>query len=164
MKDELEPITTNLEIDEHIKSHKVGYSVQRVGLIFIIALALAAALGLFGDGVLSKVIHSGSNARLEYDRFYRFEGRMELKVELMNTDANESVISFPNEYLKNFKIESITPEPNSNRIEENRVHYAFPGYGDMQITFYLVPQEIGSVSGSIQANKETFPVHHFIFP
>lgn len=160
----LELVTTDLEIDERLEAHKTGFTVQKAGLVMILGLVLLAAVGTFGDGLLSKATASGSSARIEYEQFYRFESRMKIRIQLQNESGSPAVISFPNEYLKNFKIEAIVPEPSENRIESDYIKYSFAGTGYKEIVFHVVPQKVGVIKGSAQINQDSFPIHHFIYP
>lgn len=154
---------TSLEMNEHPDSHKQGFKIQRFGIAVILLFVLLAALGLFGDGVLSKrAIHSQS-ARVDYQRFYRHEAKMEIKIELHSFE-NSNVISFPKEYLKNFQIESITPSTESTNFKGDRSEFVFNGPGNGIITFYLVPREIGNVKGDLLVNNERFDISHLIYP
>ena len=54
----LEKIKTDLQINEHLDAHQTGFIVQRIGLAFIIAFVVVAAIGLFGDGIISKKIEA----------------------------------------------------------------------------------------------------------
>ena len=162
-KKAFEIVKTDLEIQEHLDAHKTGFIVQKFGIVFIIGLVVAAALGVFGDGILSKRSDAKGDILLEYERFYRHEARMELSFVMVNV-ANDAEISFPNQYLKDVRVESIIPEPNSTRIDRDKVHYSFEGKGNMRITFYMVPRKVGTLNGSIDMNGHSFSLSHFIFP
>ena len=162
-KHTVELVKTELEIDEDIKLHEKGWRFQRVGWWLILALVILAALGAFGDGILSKETLSFNNTKLDYQRFHRQEARMDLKVELNNPDT-VFTISFPNQYLKNFKVESILPEPTETKIANDQVNYYFNGQGQANVAFYLVPQKPGNINGSIRVNENQFALSHFIYP
>jgi hypothetical protein len=162
-KDSVEHVSTDLQIEEHIQLQERGWQIQAAGLLFILALVIAAAIGLFGDGVISKRRSDENNASIEYQRFHRFESRMALDVDI--TDAkNGATISFPNEYLKSIEIESILPAPKNNISNEDRVLYNFEGHGRMHISFHLIPRTPGNIHGQINVNDHNFPLQHFIFP
>ncbi|MBD0289576.1 MAG: hypothetical protein ICV79_29775 [Flavisolibacter sp.] len=163
-KHTVEEVKTDLEIDEDLDLHEKGWKLQRFGWFFIFALVILAALGVFGDGIASKTTLTANGAKIKYDKYYRHEARMELKVDAHTTDSSQMVISFPNEYLKKFRVESILPEPKENKLNGDQVSYYFLGSAGMSIVFYLVPQEIGTIHGSMNVNNSQFPLHHFIYP
>jgi hypothetical protein len=160
----VEKVRTDLEIDEQLPRQIRGWKVQSVGLIFIFALLFSAAIGLFGDGVVSKRKASQASASIEYERFFRHDARMNLKVEASNPDNRDVVVSFPTSYLQKFNVESIVPEPAMNKTQNGYVNYVFEGDGAMQITFYFIPQETGKTHGTLRVNDEEFIVNHFIYP
>lgn len=159
-----EVVNVDLEIEEHIYLQKTGWIVQRIGLCIMLVFVLLALSGLFGDGILSKRTDRIKNVTLEYERFYRHEGGMELKIEVDGNNNAGVDVAFPVNYLKDFEIRSILPEPRENRIENGKVHYRFDAHGPMNITYYFTPREIGTVAGVIEVNDAIFSVNHFIYP
>ncbi len=163
-KEVVEQATTDLQLDEYLPQQIKGWKVQSVGLIFIFALMSSAAIGLFGDGVISTRKISQGQATIQYDRFYRVEARMELKVEAINRENDNVVVIIPNTYLQRFNVEAIVPEPAANKAENGHVKYLFEGSGPMAITFYLIPEKAGPANGQLRVNEEEFMVNHFIYP
>ncbi|HYG17456.1 MAG TPA: hypothetical protein VD816_00945 [Ohtaekwangia sp.] len=162
-KKSVERVSTDLQIDEHIAMQENGWKVQAAGLFFIFLLILAAAIGLFGDGIVSSEKQTGDDIEIEHERFYRFEARMPLTIKAHGQEGLLRV-SFPNEYLERFQVESILPEPNSNRFESGKVQYQFSGKDRMNITFYLIPRKPGNIQSTIEVNESRFEISHFIFP
>jgi hypothetical protein len=161
-KNSVERVASDLQIDEHIGMQESGWKMQAVGLGFIFMLVVLGAIGVFGDGIASRRKVTKSEVEVEYQRFYRFEARMELTVKV-NSDRGAS-ISFPNAYLKNFEVASIRPEPQTSTFNKAHVQYRFQGKDAMIITFFLIPRTIGSCENTIQVNESTFLLNHFIFP
>ena len=162
-KRQVERIRTDLEIDEHLPMQETGWKIQLAGLIFIFTLVFTAAIGLYGDGLASTKKLVNNNVVIEYQRFYRFESSMDIKVNV-GSAVNDVVVSFPAEYLKNLHVESIVPEPDGNAFKNHRVEYTFKGKDSMFITFYFVPQKAGTLKGYVQVNETRFDINHFIFP
>lgn len=159
----IEDINLKLEIDESIEMQKKGWVVQKIGWILMLVFLILAALGLFGNGVLSKKdIHSGDQV-FEYPQYSRFESRMELKFDLTSSTGT-NIISLPTHYLEKFRIESILPEPSQNKTQNERVDYFFEGSGPMKIVFYLVPQNIGNLNADVRVNEQQYNFNHFIYP
>lgn len=163
--DSIEIVTTDLEIEEELDAHRKGWAAQRVGLIFIFALVILAAAGVFGDGLASKNTISHDQITVESERFYRFEARMPIKVHVADVQTeNGLTLAFPSHYLQNFRIESIQPEPKSNKIDDGTVSYTFEGRGSMEITFFLIPKTPGTIAGDLDVNGNIFALKHFIYP
>lgn len=163
-KGSVERVKVSLEIDEQLKMHEQGWIAQRAGLVFIFITVVLAAAGVFGDGIASRKAISAEDVLIESERFYRHEARMELKIRISEFSNEEAVISFDNQYLEGFEIESILPEPAENIIEGNMVKYYFPGSGDMTVKFFLIPKKIGSIQGIVRVNESRISLSHFIFP
>lgn len=163
-KHSVEVVKTDLEIEEHLELHETGWKTQHVGWVFIFGLMALAGLGLFGQGIASKRTVEQNGVHVEYERFFRHEAPMELRVELRATAGSQPVISFPAPYLAHFRIQSIQPEPRENRVEGDQVHYFFDGTPPLRVVFYLVPQQVGTVEGSVRANNRSIPLTHFIYP
>lgn len=163
--DSVERVKTGLEVDEHLPMQERAWKWQAIGLYFILAMVLTAAAGLYGDGPISKKSVGESMATVEYQRFYRFQSRMELKVKLTKTNnANNVTVTFPVEYLQHFKVDSVLPEPEKNMVNGGELQYYFNGTGNFDIIFNLIPQSIGAIDGSLEVNKSRFELNHFIFP
>jgi len=159
----VEHVKTDLEIDEHLPMQERGWNVRKIGLFFIMAMVLIAAVGFYGDGPVSKRKVGNSISSVEYQRFYRFQARMELTAKVNGNDNRVSV-TFPGKYLEHFQVESIIPEPEKNIMKGDKLQYLFNGSGDFTITFYFVPRSIGEIDGSIEINDNRFELNHFIFP
>lgn len=160
----IENVKTDLELDENLDLHETGWKVQRFGWAFIFLFVLLAALGMFGDGIISDTNHSTASHKVNYDRFHRHEARVTLKVDVHNNSNPLLDISLDNRYLKDFEVKSIVPEPATVKIENDRVHFIFEAAGKSDITFYLSPQTTGSLEGTMNINGDEIPIKHFIFP
>lgn len=163
-KGTVEVVKTELQIEEDIRLQEKGWRFQRWGWAFIFSMVILAALGLFGDGIISKRTEKIGGAEVEYERFYRHDAPMEINVERASGDTAQTQIAFPNHYLKNFRIESILPQPKENQVFADKTYFLFNGQGAMHVVFYFVPKKVGNISGSIDVNNQPFSLHHFIFP
>jgi hypothetical protein len=163
MQDKIERTTSDLKIEEHLRLHERGWIAQKVGLTFLTLLVFCCAVGFFGDGIASKRKLHVNEVEIEFQRFYRFEAPMDIKVEMSNNRVGNT-ISFPSGYLKNFKIESIVPEPSENKFNGDQVEYYFDGNGRILVTFQLIPKTIGNIAATIYVNQKPVTISHFIYP
>ena len=161
-KNTVEAIEPEFKIDEHIDLQEKGWVIQRIGWIMIIAVMIAGGLGLFGSGWISKQTSSSGNIRAEFERFFRYETEMKILVE---SGDHISSISFPQQYLKDFRIIHFVPEPVNNNTSGNEVRYNFLAGQNKIVSVYLVPKTYGSINGSIKVNETSvLNLDHFIFP
>jgi hypothetical protein len=74
-------------------------------------------------------------------------------------------ISFPQAYLKNFRLLHFVPEPLFNQSTPADVIYHFQGGQNRIISVYLVPKNYGSFKGVMRVNsKHNINLEHFIYP
>lgn len=163
-KDSIEIVKTDLEIDEELEAHKRGWSAQKAGLVLIFGLLLLAAAGVFGNGPASKTRITKEQITIESERFYRHGARMELKIHVVDAKADGVTVTFPNEYLQKFRVESILPEPKENKSTDGEVSYTFQGNGKMDITFHLSPGTQGTITGEVFVNEKPFQLKTFVYP
>lgn len=162
-KHTVEVVKTDLEINEELRLHEKGWIVRKIGWVFIYLLVSLAAFGMFGDGILSHRKLTNGDTQIQYERFHRQEARMNIRFDIQQPQ-NNLVISFDNEYFRNFKVESIMPEPREVKILNGQVNYVFDSQGKSSIVFFMTPQELGTIQGSVHVNGKQFNLTHFIFP
>jgi hypothetical protein len=162
-KNTVEHIKPTLQIEESISLHEKGWIIQRVGWVVVIAIVIAGILGVFGEGPLSKEEPVSGNIKAKYERFFRFEAEMKIVVE--SSADHISQISFPQHYLKNFKILRFVPEPDNNITAAGEVIYNFLPAQNRIVSVYLTPTNHGQIDGDMKVNGvNTFSLHHFIYP
>jgi hypothetical protein len=151
-------------MDRDIRLVEKSYELQRkqwkASRMFwtIMGLVLmAASLGFFGDGPVSKKTYTTSNLQIEYNRFLRIEKATEVHINVKGL-GKDPVISINNDYLKKVKIEQVIPEPASVEAENNILTYRFSSIKNGLVTFYLSPQKMGSqkLEFIIDGNKMSF--------
>src|SRR5690606_33061999 len=101
------------------------------------------------------------NVTAEFERFYRYEAEMEV---LVTSSDHISCISFPQEYLKSFRILHFVPEPLNNNTLNGEVRFNFLPSDNRQVSIYLVTKTYGKISGTMKVNQTGIPLHHYIYP
>lgn len=163
MDEHLEKVNSSLEIEEHLNAHALGFKIQRIGIIAIILFVAAAAVGVFGDGYFSKSTIEAQGATIHYERFYRFEGPMQLTVDV-KSEGNPHVVTFESDYLANFKLEAVTPPQTETRVRDGVIDFVFEGDGPTSIAFQLIPKKFARTEGVISVNGSGAHISQFIFP
>ena len=162
-KHSVEQVQSSIEIDEAIQLHEKGWIIQRIGWVCIIGIMIAGILGLFGEGPLSKKNPVSGNIKATYERFFRYEA--EMKIVMESSSDHISNISFPQHYLKNFKLIRFVPEPEQNITTANVVIYRFMPSLNRVVTIYLTPKNRGTIQGDMKVNGiNNFSLHHYIYP
>ena len=161
-RQKIETVNPDLEIDEEVRLHQKGWVIQKVGQTIVVLVILAGALGAFGEGLFSTTTPHTGNVNVEYEHFFRYQTEMKI---LVTSKEHISTISFPPEYLKEFKLIRFMPEPESNSTAGREIIYSFlPGQNHI-VSIYLETQNYGSISGSLKINgKDSIQLQHFIYP
>jgi hypothetical protein len=116
---------------------KKGWIVQRLGWVLLFGFILFAVFGLFGEGPLSKRTIITGNIKTKYERFGRHEH--ETPIEFESTSENITSVAVPQQYLKEFKLSKVVPEPESQTSSEGYINYAFKGSSNYNVTLYFDP-------------------------
>ena len=158
----VERLDTELEIDEHLHLQEKGWVIQKFGWAIMVAVMIAGGLGLFGEGVLSTQTIASGPVKVNYEKYYRYETEMKI---LLESSQHISSISFPQKYLKDFKLVRFVPEPENNYGQNNDVQFNFLEGQNQVVSVYLVPKSYGAIGGIMKVNgANTINLHHFIFP
>ena len=160
---QIERINSTLPLEENIDLHVKGRVVQQISIVVIFLFVVLAALGLFGEGVLSKKKLQAEGTTIRYEKFTRHGGESKLVFDLFSGDSIKQ-ISIPDTYLAYFQIENIVPEPEKNRLAGNYVVYTFNGEHSRNVTFFLSPIKIGRLKAIVKSNRTDFELSHFIYP
>lgn len=160
---EMRPLETTLQMEDEIDLHKTGWVIQRAGWVLLYVIVIAAALGFFGDGWLSRTSTSGENVVISYERFIRTENPTRVH---FNTTANdgEMILSLPGHYVDIMHIRHIQPEPRSQEIHGDRLALTFTATGSASVILTLSPQRRGSLQGEILVNDESVLLSHYVYP
>ncbi|HZG01887.1 MAG TPA: hypothetical protein VEY71_12855, partial [Chitinophagales bacterium] len=151
-----------LELEEDLDLHERGWVLQKIGWAFILGVIGTAALGLYGDGVLSTRKPTSGNFTLEYERFNRFEHEMEVLIQSSGEPIN--AITLPQSYLKDMRLVRIVPEPENNVATDRDVTYHFVGDHNI-ISVYVRPESPGTFAGTLRINNgASFDISQFIYP
>jgi len=122
----------------------------------------AAALGLFGSGLLSDKTYTANGSRIDYNRFMRVAKNTEILIHVNQASRNASV-SINNDYLRKVRIEQVVPEPTSVVIKDNKLVYTFSSVQNGFITFYLSPQKMGAHQLQISVNGTQASFDQYIY-
>jgi len=133
-------------------------------------IVAGAALGMFGNGVLSRVEASaGEIFAVQYPRFFRAHAPLELSVEWLPRQ-DEVTLWFERSYLDEFEVAEIRPAPAAATADPERIYYTFsvrePG-ARIGVGFLLKAEHGGVFRGrigSLDRPEVEVEVHQFVFP
>jgi hypothetical protein len=154
------------EIKEDAVFQVWEWRVQRVGWVLLALIALAAALGLFGHGVLSSASLGNGGLHLRYERFERVQRPTTIRLRISPTMGQTASIFIARSYLDAIRIERIMPQPEKTEASARGLIYHFPVKGGpITITFHLEIEQFGVVSGEIGLiDGPTISFNQFVYP
>lgn len=163
---------SKLEVPQDLRFQQGSWTAQRLGWALLALLLLAALLGLFGAGPLSRATSGAQDGPLwaEYHRFWRYKYPMSLRIHFgpEATRHGEVRVRISRPYLESMSVEHVTPQPQSVEAGPDHLTYVFKisrvGY-PTAVTFDLKPNAPGSVTG--RAGLDSGPeiaIGHFIYP
>src|SRR5687768_5768093 len=139
---------TDLEHD--IPFQQKSWRVQRVGWASMLAIAIAALLGLFGDGPLASAdVDSGSGLKIRYQRFTRMHAQQTVDIVV----GEQAIVSdslrlwIDRDWLAANRVLEIMPEPARSEVLADRIVYTFSASrmtGPVEVHLELEVQRPGS--------------------
>lgn len=145
----------SIELAEDMKFQRVSWRVQRAGWLLMLAVAVAAMLGLFGQGPLAKgnAGDASSGFSIGFERFTRLSAPQSLDIEIgpaaRTTDSSAS-LWIDRDWLDAHEVNNILPEPESSSLLADRVVYTFTAPasgGSLKVRFRLEAREFGRMQG-----------------
>src|SRR6478736_7285825 len=80
-----------LEIEEDLQLTEISWKIQRAGWVLLLLFVSSAALGVFGNGLLSKVHRQWNEYSVGYERFGRYEMPQQIKIIAPSKDGKVSL-------------------------------------------------------------------------
>lgn len=117
----------DLERDRDLHFQRREWTVQRAGWLVMLAIVLAALIGLFGGGPLSTATAKVEPLQLQYTRFERRHAPTKLEVSVASGAVSQDQVEIwlSSDYLARIEITSIVPEPEEVSETNDRVIYRF---------------------------------------
>jgi hypothetical protein len=133
----------------------------------MLAAAVAAALGVFGNGWFAATEARAGQGSAEYARFARAHAPLELVLEWVPQRA-EAELWIARAYLDRFEIEEVVPVPVATETDSTRIYYTFRArqpQARIAVHFRLRPEHAGRFDGAIGFDDGTeLAVRQIVFP
>ena len=117
----------DIEIDRDLDFQHRQWTVQRAGWLVMIAILLAALIGLLGAGPFSSATVEAESLQLQYARFERRHAPTDLEMTIASSAVSQNQVEvwISADYLAGVEITSIVPEPEEVREADDQVVYRF---------------------------------------
>ncbi|HVF65839.1 MAG TPA: hypothetical protein VNE58_17785 [Casimicrobiaceae bacterium] len=141
----------DLDIGEDIEHTRRTWTVQRAGWIAMALVVGAALLGVFGKGPLSGATRESAGLSVDFDRFARWRGEIDVRVTPAATAGRTLALTLPQTYLEQIELVAVTPPALRVEPREDRTTFVFAGAtgAPQEIVFRVKPNRIGFLDGAI---------------
>ncbi len=115
----------DFELDEQPSRTERLWRIQRIGWVAMLLFVAGAILGLFGAGPLDHAYVRRNGLEIAYSRFQRMTSEANLEVTVLRAPADMTRVWVDQNYIGQFEISSVTPQPESTASSSGQVRYAF---------------------------------------
>lgn len=166
-----QPAENGLELDVNMRLQRVIWKVQRLAWVVAFLVLVMIALGITGDGPLADARRASDDDGLaiEYARFARETAPTTMRLAVTpGPDASEVQLWLGQVLLDQYRIEQITPEPDSTTLDSERLLLSFPvasSGGEMEIDLELEPRTRGAVASELGlVDGPDFEITQIVYP
>lgn len=159
-----------LQVGQDLRFQQLSWRLHRVGWCLMLLLVVAALVGVFGSGPLSRSTIAEGRLTIEYSRFARLEAPTEITVRAAPTSGSTNTLRLfvDREYLKSLQIKQITPEPKLVKLAGDHLTFEWEvaeiGEG-AEVTFRLEPSRFGRLQASFGLDaEEPLQITQFVYP
>jgi hypothetical protein len=143
-----------LQIDRDMRFQRQSWQIQRICWVLMALFLVAGSIGLFGSGWLAhtQLATADRSLQLEYDRFIRLHAPARLQIRAVSPTARDLQIRISREYLEQFQIAQILPEPERTSAEPESYLYQFLTSSSDRVASAL-PNRPVAISIDMQADR-----------
>jgi hypothetical protein len=155
-----------LEVTEDLRFQYRQWLVARIATGAFTVIAVIGILGLTGGGPLShaQAESRGGEVSVDYDRFLRLAGHVELELQL-ESDRGAAEIVVDEAYLEGFDIENISPQPDSESADGRGLVFSFEEETRRTVSISLLAREVGFQRAEISASGlGSVSFRQFVYP
>ncbi len=156
-----------LDVQQDLRLQQRQWMIERMGLVVMGAIAVAAILGVLGTGPLANATAGSDGHRLsvDYERFIRFGAPTELNLKFTDVEGKAEV-SINEAFLEGFDVEGIIPQPDSQTVDAQRLRMSFSElHSPASVSISLTPREIGVQRADIAIpGQEPISFSQLVYP
>lgn len=146
-----------------------AWRVQKGGWIALALFMLAALLGGFSQGPLSRTeaISQDGSLRVEYERLMRNGASDDMRIEVRSASADgELHVHLGEAFVAAFTIESLAPQPLRMSLGRGGITLVYATPGDLPARIHLMirPHRVGLVASAIRLGQSLVEFRQFVYP
>jgi hypothetical protein len=150
-------------ISEDMGFQRTSWIVERGGWIVLTLLLLAALLGLFGHGPVSKVSVHDPALQVDYDRFQRITKVTAYLLHLKG--GGEPKLTFGPRFQTGYEVVDIEPRPVHSSAGDKSLELQFASHEDsLRVVVWVKPRAFGRMRFTVSSGGEPLTVRAFIYP
>ena len=148
--------------EKDIPKQKKNFS-QALIAVFILTAAVFVTLIVTGNDIFSPVDAHKQKDVVESTHILRNERETFIKFRLKEFDG-VTQIAFPENYLSQFKIKLVYPQPQYKQYIQGNIIYTYNAEDAEMVTFYLEPRKTGRIKGSLLVGDKSHTLSHLVYP
>ena len=149
-----------LQLEESIPLQRTGWRIQAFMKVFILVLLVCGAIGIFGNGELSRAEYQTDNLKVAYERYARIGAE---QVVLIKGTENVRLICMDAASGPAYTFVNIHPRPDTVFTKMGKVQYVFTGKVP-QVSLRLKVDEPGRNTLALYVNERLLSLPQFIYP
>jgi len=141
---------------------KRNYSQAFIAL-FILTATVFVTMIVTGNDFFSPVEARNQKDVVESTHILRNERETFIKFRLKEFEG-VTQIAFPENYLSQFKVNLIYPQPQYKQYINGNIIYTYNAEDAEMVTFYIEPRKTGRIKGSLLVGDESHTLSHLVYP
>lgn len=144
-----------LALSKVMPHHRAAWRVERVGWAVMALAVIAALLGIFGGGPMSRVHAGGGGVAVEYQRFQRASAENDYRFDVDAALVRDGRLRLrlDQALLDDMELESIIPEPEAVVAGNGHTEFVFLAAstgGQARVRFRFRPATFGRRAGRVE--------------
>lgn len=146
------------------------FQLRRMGFALLLAIVIAAMVGLFSRGYISdaRIANDSGTLRIDYEKYSRLMSDMDMKITSSQIRENRNRIILGGDFMDSFRIDTLQPQPDKMYSLNGKMvlEYSVSAPGSEQTLWLsLTPMKFGATHSTVAIdNGPEITLHQFIYP
>ncbi|BCG08535.1 hypothetical protein [Buttiauxella agrestis] len=146
------------------------FQLRRIGFALLLAIVIAAMVGLFSRGYISdaRIVNDSGTLRIDYEKYSRLMSDVDMKITSSQIRENRNRIILGGDFMDSFRIDTLQPQPDKMYSLNGKMvlEYSVSAPGSEQTLWLsLTPMKFGATHSTVAIdNGPEITLHQFIYP